>query len=306
MANITIIDDVDIERRPTPAAVGGDFRDSNSDSSNADLAIDATQFWAGVNGVKGATYTHRAYLYFDLLKYIPPDATITAAYWHFYVATTDATAAQAFHIDRLRKTVVEDEGTWNDYKSGDNGTASGGGNNYLDDSSKSWTTNEWQNDTVAILSGTGAGQERVIASNTGTRLTVSVNWTTNPDATSVYRINGWATAGAYNTTYDIDTSVTKTLGTLETTGWKALDILTMVSDAWSTRSGICQFLMTRTSAPTTLGMVTIHAKNYYATDPALVHHLRITYTLAGKTFQVFVFDGDVGAAAVRRRLAQVI
>ena len=40
------------------------------------------------------------------------------------------------------------------------------------------------------MSGTGAGQIRTIASNTGTVLTTSAAWTTNPDATSVYSIEG--------------------------------------------------------------------------------------------------------------------
>ncbi|NBO50643.1 MAG: hypothetical protein EBU80_13205, partial [Chitinophagia bacterium] len=42
---------------------------------------------------------------------------------------------------------------------------------------------------VRIVSGTGAGQVRRIASNTATALTVS-GWNTNPDATSVYVIEG--------------------------------------------------------------------------------------------------------------------
>jgi hypothetical protein len=43
------------------------------------------------------------------------------------------------------------------------------------------------NFTVRILSGTGAGQTRVITSNTATVLTVPT-WTTNPDVTSFYEI----------------------------------------------------------------------------------------------------------------------
>lgn len=43
------------------------------------------------------------------------------------------------------------------------------------------------NFTVRILTGTGAGQERVISSNTATQLTVPT-WTTTPDATSTYEI----------------------------------------------------------------------------------------------------------------------
>ncbi len=49
-----------------------------------------------------------------------------------------------------------------------------------------------QNELVMIISGTGAGQERKIISNTSTTYTVSPAWTTVPDGTSrfvvIYRI----------------------------------------------------------------------------------------------------------------------
>lgn len=72
----------------------------------------------------------------------------------------------------------------------DNGTATAGAAATLTDSGQAWTTNQWANYQVRILSGTGAGQIRTINSNTGTVLTVSANWGTNPDATSVYVIEG--------------------------------------------------------------------------------------------------------------------
>lgn len=70
------------------------------------------------------------------------------------------------------------------------GTATAGAASTLTNSAKSWATNMWANYQVRITSGTGKGQIRTIASNTGTVLTVSTNWTTNPDATSVYSIEG--------------------------------------------------------------------------------------------------------------------
>lgn len=71
-----------------------------------------------------------------------------------------------------------------------NGTASSGASSTLTDSSKAWPTNGWTNFQVRIVSGTGAGQIRSIASNTATVLTVGVAWTVTPDGTSVYRIEG--------------------------------------------------------------------------------------------------------------------
>ena len=55
---------------------------------------------------------------------------------------------------------------------------------------KTWPTNGWANYEVRILTGTGAGQIRTVASNTGTVLTVSAAWTTNPDATSTFGLFG--------------------------------------------------------------------------------------------------------------------
>ena len=68
------------------------------------------------------------------------------------------------------------------------GAASSGGTNTLTDSSKSWTTNEFANKFVLIISGTGLGQSRKVTSNTSTILTVQDNWTVNPAGDSIYRI----------------------------------------------------------------------------------------------------------------------
>lgn len=73
------------------------------------------------------------------------------------------------------------------------GTATAGGTSTTlpdTDSGKNWTVNQWANFQVRIASGTGAGQIRTIASNTANTLTVSTAWTTTPDGTSVYHIEG--------------------------------------------------------------------------------------------------------------------
>lgn len=70
------------------------------------------------------------------------------------------------------------------------GTATAGAATTLTNSAKAWAVNQWANSQVRIVSGTGAGQIRTIASNTATALTVSAAWSTNPDATSVYSIEG--------------------------------------------------------------------------------------------------------------------
>lgn len=74
-----------------------------------------------------------------------------------------------------------------------NGLATGGGINFLDDAGAAWSINRFQNAYIWIYGGTGAGQVRQIASNTATRITVTVNWAVNPNATSYYAIGGGAT-----------------------------------------------------------------------------------------------------------------
>jgi hypothetical protein len=70
------------------------------------------------------------------------------------------------------------------------GTATSGGANTLTDTGSGWTVNEWTSMQAWILKGTGAGQVRNVASNTSEILTVSNNWDTNPDSTSIYVIVG--------------------------------------------------------------------------------------------------------------------
>ena len=72
----------------------------------------------------------------------------------------------------------------------DAGTATAGSSTTITDSTKSWTVNAWRNYAVRIMAGTGAGQVLPIASNTATAITVIGSWTTTPDTTSVYTIQG--------------------------------------------------------------------------------------------------------------------
>ena len=77
----------------------------------------------------------------------------------------------------------------NDFQTFATGTATSATGTTLVNSGKSWATNQWANSQVRITGGTGAGQIRIITSNTGTTLTVPT-WTITPDATSVYAIEG--------------------------------------------------------------------------------------------------------------------
>jgi hypothetical protein len=70
------------------------------------------------------------------------------------------------------------------------GTATAGTTNTLTNSAKTWTANQWTNYQIRITAGTGIGQVRTIASNTGTQITVSTNWTVTPTTSSEYVIEG--------------------------------------------------------------------------------------------------------------------
>jgi hypothetical protein len=69
------------------------------------------------------------------------------------------------------------------------GTATSATATTLVQTGKTWTASQWINYQVRITGGTGAGQIRSITANTADTLTVAT-WTTNPDATSTYAIEG--------------------------------------------------------------------------------------------------------------------
>jgi hypothetical protein len=76
------------------------------------------------------------------------------------------------------------------YKSFATGTATSSATLSLANNTKNWATNQWVNYQIRITAGTGAGQIRTITANTNTQITVNAVWTTNPDATSQYSIEG--------------------------------------------------------------------------------------------------------------------
>ncbi len=76
-----------------------------------------------------------------------------------------------------------------EYQFAASGTATGSQTgSTLQDTTKTWTANQWHNFVVTITSGTGAGQSRTVSSNTVNTLTVSSAWVTTPDSTSHYSI----------------------------------------------------------------------------------------------------------------------
>jgi len=76
-----------------------------------------------------------------------------------------------------------------DFKNFATGTATSATGTTLTQTGKTWTASQWINSQVRITGGTGAGQIRTITANTADTLTVAT-WTTTPDATSTYAIEG--------------------------------------------------------------------------------------------------------------------
>lgn len=98
-------------------------------------------------------------------------------------ATTLTFAAVTTAIDNTSVYQIQDSKAY--YATG---VATSGSATTLVNSAKTWTTNQWTNYQVRIISGTGVGQIRNISSNTGTTLTIPTGATI--DATSVYVIEG--------------------------------------------------------------------------------------------------------------------
>lgn len=71
-----------------------------------------------------------------------------------------------------------------------NGTATAGGTTTITDSSKAWTVNAMAGMYVTVLSGTNAGESRLIASNTADTITCAA-FTAAIDTTSVYSIGAY-------------------------------------------------------------------------------------------------------------------
>jgi len=125
-----------------------------------------------------------------------PDASQNAAQKVFQRAVVGADQANknnvaVLSVDAPAK-IVDISGT-NFVEKGDRvlekGTSSGSNTTTtLKDTTKTWTVNGWTGKSVRIIAGVGIGQEKVVASNTATALTITGLWVTTPDATSHYEI----------------------------------------------------------------------------------------------------------------------
>jgi hypothetical protein len=176
-----------------------------SNTPNGGTAIKPPGFIAVGTGA-GTPSVGDATMFFENLRNIITSASIQSTYTSRLVAVFTGTQANV---------TITEIGLFD--TAGDNGTASAGGASTLTDGTKSWTTNQWTNWTVYITGGTGIGQSRIISSNTSTVLTVSVAWTTQPDATSTYTIGGVGTGNFMFAHTNVN--VTKVSGTTLNVIW---------------------------------------------------------------------------------------
>jgi len=143
------------------------------------------------------------------------------------------------------------------------GTASAGAASTLTDATRSWEVNCFARRMVAIISGTGAGQYRYVASNTDTILTVDTAWTTNPDTTSEYEISGlWSDVASAGST----TTITAGSGT----PWTASQwIGQQVRAVAGTGAGQVSVITANTTSQLTFGAVTtaFDATTRYVIEP---------------------------------------
>lgn len=222
---VTLVHDCDIERRLSPLALEGDFRDAYLDQIAPTMAHgNGNQASVAVldAGGKGGIYEHRALFLYDLAAFLPASATLTAAAWWWYVNATDCTDTMEMALVRMRRhDWVENQATWDQYKTG----------------------------------------------------------------------SDWGAAGAEDTDTDRDNGVVASgIVDLDDTGWHTTDVFTLADDAWDNQGKVCTWLAIRTNELSTVGQVFIQAKEIggspgYEYAP---HHLRVTYTLDGRTFGAVV------------------
>lgn len=170
------------------------------------------------------------------------------------------------------------------------GTATSGTATTLVNSAKTWTASQWINYQIRIVSGTGAGQIRTITANDATSVTVAT-WTTIPDATSVYSIEGnddflyYMGSGAVTLyRYQISTNTWSTLSPVAaragapSTGTSGNWVYGVTDSAWTSESTIkngSRIYSFRGGAVGTLDYYDIAANTWVS---------GITYSPANETF----------------------
>ena len=256
------------------------------------LGSDSTWFVGWVVGK--TTSERRCLLQFDISELVPASATITGATLYLWLATGALDpATDTLGIHRVTRTWPEDEATWSAYKNPQDGlgygTAAADATTITASGAPGWTIDEWAGATIRIKSGTDAGDEQVVISNTVDTVTVA-GWATTPDVTSTFGFNVWATAGGDYTTPEV-TGITApehdgNAWVAFTTGAGGTSVLDIVQDARANRDDKVNMIILRDDGIEDNGAMAVFSSETGATNVAPI--LRVTYTLDSRTYQVFV------------------
>ena len=157
---------------------------SNTTGANSVITVDAAYSTAITTASEFIMYTGRLYI-------LCAGSTSAGSFKYYDLAlntwsNAGSTGAAPISLGVDTK-LVATPGYYEDFAIG---TATGGSSTTLVNTAKAWAVNQWANYQIRISGGTGVGQFRPIASNTATTITVSTAWTTAPDATSTYIIEG--------------------------------------------------------------------------------------------------------------------
>lgn len=161
----------------------------NTVGTNSTITIDGSAYPTAIT----ATSTYRLY---TPRWYVINGGSVSAGNFKFYCFALNTWSANlsvtgfATSNSNDSKLVATPSFMYGDFRPFATGTATAGAASTITNAAKNWSTNQWANYQIRITSGTGAGQIRTIASNTATVITVASNWTTNPDDTSEYAIEG--------------------------------------------------------------------------------------------------------------------
>ena len=166
------------------------------------------------------------------------------------------------------------------------GTATSANNTSLTDTTKTMQNNIYgENYYITILTGSGAGQVRKIASNTVNSFTVVPNWTTNPGATSTYEVKfsvmEYGTAVVAGSTTSVLSDSTKNWITNQYVGTKVKIIA-------GTGIGQERFVTANTSTTLTVDAV------WTTTDATSVYEIRGLKCMAEPVIQMNTSAGYYG------------
>jgi len=179
-----------------------------------------------------------------------------------------------------------------------------------------YTVNQWQYGFITIVDGTGAGQTRMIASNTAatagvSTLTVASNWSVTPDATSVWILgkafdSGGAAGTGGRAVFSSATNTTNAVLTVTGTNWAANQWANSCQLRCIAGTNVGQFLPISANTATTVTLVGVFTSTLDATSVWVIEgNDNSLYFMGNQQIGVFRYSisgnswSTVGATAAR-------